>query len=115
MRGPAHAALAYGYAQLGKPYRMGGAGPTAFDGSGLTMRAWAAAGVRLAQYSGSQQHQGRPVPVADLQPGDLVFWGSPAYHVAIYAGGGRILDAPHTGTVVQIRRMWSTPTSAVRP
>jgi len=115
VQGSAHAVLVYGYAQLGKPYRMGGAGPSSFDCSGLAMRSWAAAGVRLAHYSGTQQHQGRPVPLSELQPGDLVFWGHPAYHVAIYVGGGRILDAPHTGTVVQIRAIWATPTNAIRP
>src|SRR5437588_439985 len=79
----ANAVLSYAFAQVGKPYRMGGAGPRSFDCSGLTMRAWAAAGVSLSHYSGAQQHQGRPVPLSQLQPGDLVFWGRPAYHVAI--------------------------------
>jgi cell wall-associated NlpC family hydrolase len=108
------AVLAYAYAQLGKPYRWGGAGPSSFDCSGLAMRAWAAAGVSLGHSTVTQQRSGRRVSLSDLQPGDLVFWGSPAYHVGIYVGGGRILDAPHTGTDVQIQAIWGHPSSAVR-
>ena len=114
-RGSVSAVLAYAYAQLGKPYRYGGAGPGSFDCSGLAMRAWAAAGVSLSHSTVAQQHQGRPVSMSALQPGDLVFWGSPAYHVGIYVGGGKVLDAPHTGTVVQIQAIWGHPSGAVRP
>jgi peptidoglycan DL-endopeptidase CwlO len=114
-RGNVAAVLAYAYAQLGKPYRWGGAGPSSFDCSGLAMRAWAAGGVSLSHSTVSQQHQGKRVSLSALQPGDLVFWGSPAYHVGIYVGGGRVLDAPHTGTVVQIQAIWGHPSSAVRP
>jgi peptidoglycan DL-endopeptidase CwlO len=112
--GKASAALAWAYAQLGKPYHYGGAGPRSFDCSGLTMRAFAAAGVSLPHSAAAQQHAGRRVPLSQLQPGDLVFWGSPAYHVGIYVGGGRIIDAPHTGTDVQIQALWGRPSSAVR-
>jgi cell wall-associated NlpC family hydrolase len=55
------------------------------------------------------------VSLSALQPGDLVFWGNPAYHVAIYIGGGRVIAAPHTGTVVQIQTIWGSPSGAVRP
>jgi len=79
------------------------------------MRAWGAAGVRLSHSAAAQQHSGTPVSLSALQPGDLVFWGRPAYHVGIYVGGGRILDAPHTGTVVQIQAIWGSPSGAVRP
>ncbi len=106
--------LAYAYAQLNKPYRFGGAGERTFDCSGLVMRAAAAAGISLAHSAAAQQRSGRRVPLSQLQPGDLVFWGSPAYHVGIYVGGGRILDAPHTGTVVQIQSIWGRPSSATR-
>jgi peptidoglycan DL-endopeptidase CwlO len=106
--------LAFAYAQLNKPYRFGGAGERTFDCSGLVMRAWAAAGVSLAHSAAAQQRSGRRIPLSQLQPGDLVFWGNPAYHVGIYVGGGRILDAPHTGTVVQIQPIWGRPSSAVR-
>jgi cell wall-associated NlpC family hydrolase len=113
--GGAATAIAFAYAQLGKPYRFGGAGPGSYDCSGLTMRAWGAAGVSLAHSSSAQQHEGRPVSLSALQPGDLVFWGNPAYHVAIYIGGGRVIAAPHTGTVVQIQAIWGRPSGAVRP
>jgi peptidoglycan DL-endopeptidase CwlO len=112
--GRAAAALAFAYAQLNKPYRFGGAGPRSFDCSGLTMRAYAAAGISLAHSAAAQQRSGRRVSLSQLQPGDLVFWGRPAYHVGIYVGGGRVLDAPHTGTVVQIQSLWGRPSSAVR-
>jgi len=112
--GHAAAALAFAYAQLNKPYRFGAAGMRNFDCSGLTMQAYAAAGVSLPHSASAQQHAGRRVPLTQLQPGDLVFWGNPAYHVGIYVGGGRVLDAPHTGTVVQIQGLWGRPSSAVR-
>ena len=105
----------YAYAQLGKPYVFGAAGPNAFDCSGLTMRAWQAGGVSLAHSSVAQQSEGARVPLSAMQPGDLVFWGNPSYHVAIYIGGGRIIAAPHTGTVVQIQGLWGSPSMAVRP
>jgi cell wall-associated NlpC family hydrolase len=111
----AAAAISYAYAQLGKPYRWGGAGPGSFDCSGLTMRAWGAAGVSLSHSSVAQQREGARVSLSALQPGDLVFWGNPSYHVAIYIGGGRIISAPHTGTVVQIQSIWGRPSMAVRP
>jgi cell wall-associated NlpC family hydrolase len=112
--GRAAAALAFAYAQLNKPYRFGGAGMRSFDCSGLTMQAYAAAGISLPHSAAAQQHAGRRVPLSQLQPGDLVFWGNPAYHVGIYIGGGRVLDAPHTGTVVKIQSLWGRPSSAVR-
>ena len=113
--GRASAVLAYAYAQLGKPYRFGGAGAASYDCSGLTMRAYAAAGISLAHSAAAQQHEGARVSLSQLQPGDLVFWGSPAYHVGIYVGGGRILDAAHTGTVISVRGIWGSPSGAVRP
>jgi cell wall-associated NlpC family hydrolase len=106
--------LAFAYAQLNKPYRFGGAGSHVYDCSGLVMRAAAAAGISLSHSAAAQQRSGRRVPLSQLQPGDLVFWGNPAYHVGIYVGGGRILDAPHTGTVVQIQAIWGRPSSATR-
>jgi cell wall-associated NlpC family hydrolase len=113
--GKAAAALAFAYAQLGKAYHFGGAGISYYDCSGLTMRAYAAAGVSLAHSAAAQQHEGKRVSLSQLQPGDLVFYGNPAYHVGIYVGGGRMLDAPHTGAVVVVRAMWGTPSGAVRP
>jgi len=106
--------LTFAYAQLSKPYRFGGAGARVYDCSGLVMKAAAAAGISLAHSAAAQQRSGHRVPLSQLQPGDLVFWGNPAYHVGIYVGGGKILDAPHTGTVVQIQQIWGRPSSATR-
>jgi len=100
--GQAAVAVRFAYAQLGKPYVYGAAGPDSYDCSGLTMAAWGAAGVGLPHNAAMQQSQVRAVSSADAQPGDLVFFGSPAYHVAIYIGGGRFIHAPHTGDVVRI-------------
>lgn len=106
------AALAYAQAQLGKPYVFGATGPGSFDCSGLTMRAYAAAGVRIPRVAADQARIGTPVAYADLMPGDLVFWAydvnDPAtiHHVALYIGNGLVLEAPHTGDVVKIARLW---------
>ncbi|UQX88274.1 NlpC/P60 family protein [Jatrophihabitans telluris] len=89
-------------AQLGKPYVWAAAGPSTFDCSGLTMWAWNAAGVALPHLASSQQGMGTPVDRASLRPGDLVFFGSPAYHVALYMGSGMIIQAPTSGDVVKI-------------
>ena len=98
----ASAAIAAARAQLGKPYAWGASGPDAFDCSGLTAWAWRAAGVSLPHSAAAQQGMGSPVNRSDLQPGDLVFFGSPAYHVAMYLGDGMIIHAPTTGDVVKI-------------
>jgi cell wall-associated NlpC family hydrolase len=100
--GRAAAAVRFAYAQLGKPYVYGASGPNSYDCSGLTMRSWGAAGVGLAHNAAMQQSETHYVSQADLQPGDLVFFGSPAYHVGMYVGGGNIIEAPHTGDVVKI-------------
>ncbi len=94
-------ALAFARSQLGKPYQWAGAGPDSYDCSGLTMRAWEAAGVSLPHLAAAQYAQIAHVAIADLQPGDLVFFGSDLHHVGIYAGGGQMIDAPYTGTVVR--------------
>jgi cell wall-associated NlpC family hydrolase len=105
--GRAAVAVRFAYAQLGKPYQYGAAGPSSYDCSGLTMRAWGAAGVSLPHNAAAQQGDTRGVSSGDLQPGDLVFFGSPAYHVAIYIGNGNVIAAPHTGDVVKIERLSS--------
>jgi cell wall-associated NlpC family hydrolase len=98
----AGAAISAARAQLGKPYSWGGSGPNSFDCSGLTAWAWRAAGVGLPHNAAAQQGMGRSVSRGELQPGDLVFFGSPAYHVGIYVGDGMMIHAPTTGDVVKM-------------
>ncbi len=106
--GGAGSAIAYAQAQLGKPYQWGGAGPADFDCSGLVMRAWEAGGVGFAHLAQSQYDVTARVPVADLQPGDIVFFGAPGnvYHDGLYVGGGQMIDAPSTGQVVRIESIY---------
>ncbi|NYD68440.1 C40 family peptidase [Agromyces atrinae] len=106
-------ALAFARAQLGKPYRLGGAGPDSWDCSGLTRAAYAAAGISIGTHSATNQfytmeNQGKLVPFDQAQPGDLVFWGGGGsyYHVALYIGGGRILEAPDWGKPVREYYIW---------
>jgi cell wall-associated NlpC family hydrolase len=97
----ASAAVNTAKAQIGKPYVYGGAGPDSFDCSGLTMYAWRAGGVGLP-HSAEMQYNAIPhVAITQLQPGDLIFYGSPIHHVGIYVGGGQMIDAPYTGAVVR--------------
>jgi len=102
--------VAYAKQQLGTPYVWGGATPgVGFDCSGLTMAAYAAAGIMLPHFSGSggQWDIGKRIARSDLIPADLVFFVggdgtemSPG-HVGIYIGGGKMIDAPHTGANVR--------------
>jgi cell wall-associated NlpC family hydrolase len=101
--GRAGAAMAAARAQLGKPYSYGSVGPNSFDCSGLTGWAWRAAGVNLPRTSQAQAGVGRTINgLANAQPGDLIiYYPGSMSHVALYAGGGRILHAPRTGAVVR--------------
>jgi peptidoglycan DL-endopeptidase CwlO len=96
------AAVAIAQRYLGVPYVWGGASPSGFDCSGLTMYVYAQLGIGLSHGATDQQHASTPVPISALQPGDLVFFGSASYsyHVGIYVGGGTMIHAPHTGAVV---------------
>lgn len=104
-------ALAFARKQLGKPYRFAAAGPSAYDCSGLTSAAWAAAGVHITRTSQSQFHDGQSVAKSDLQPGDLVFYynSSAPTHVAMYVGNGMIIHAPRPGTNVRYAQLDSMP------
>jgi peptidoglycan DL-endopeptidase CwlO len=95
--------IRYAYAQLGKPYQWGATGPGAFDCSGLTMMAWAQAGVSLPHSSQAQIGIGRRVTQSELQPGDLIFRYSPISHVSLYVGNGQQISATHTGSTVKLQ------------
>jgi cell wall-associated NlpC family hydrolase len=114
--GAAAAAVGYALAQVGDAYVYGAAGPDAFDCSGLTMAAYAAAGIGLPHSSGAQMGSGTPVSSSSLAPGDLVFYYSPVSHVGIYVGGGMIVHAANPSTGVRTDPVFSMPFSgAVRP
>ena len=100
----AAAAIAYAQAQIGKPYEWGADGPDTFDCSGLTMMAWRQAGVYLSHYTGAQYAETARVPIDQLQPGDLVFYGpsgETSTHVGLYVGSGQMIEAPYTGAYVR--------------
>lgn len=89
-------------AQVGDPYRWGGTGPDAFDCSGLTLFSWRAAGVELPRTSRAQAGATKGVARSQMVPGDLVFYGNPIHHVAVYIGDGKVVDSPRRGYNVKI-------------
>ena len=98
----AEKAVAFAYNALGCPYVFGGTGPcgSGYDCSGLTMQAWASAGVSIERTSEDQWASLPHVSTSALEPGDiLVFSG--ASHVGIYVGNNMLIDAPHTGLDVE--------------
>ncbi|WP_194926079.1 C40 family peptidase [Catenulispora pinisilvae] len=115
--------LNYIYAQLGKPYVWGGAGPDVFDCSGLAMRGLEAGGWSFPHPAQWQYLAMHPLTYSQLRPGDLVFWaedgGDPhtIYHEAVYIGNDRIIQAPHPGGVVEQQSLWinGTPSFYGRP
>ena len=100
-------AIEYALAQIGKPYQWGANGPDSFDCSGLTQMAWQAGGVSLPHWSVGQYAQALKIPASQLRPGDLIFFGDQPgdagsiHHVGLYVGGGRMIEAPHTGALVR--------------
>jgi cell wall-associated NlpC family hydrolase len=109
-------AVAFAKSQIGKPYVYGAAGPRSFDCSGLTMAAWAAAGVSMSHSSSAQAYEFPAVSEKDAQPGDLFIYYGSMHHVGIYVGGGMVIHAPYSGTVVQYAPMNSMPVvRVVRP
>jgi cell wall-associated NlpC family hydrolase len=109
-------AIAYAFAQLGKPYAWGTQGPDSFDGPGLTARAWAHAGVAVPRTSQEQWARLPRVPTALLRPGDLVLSFDDAAQVALYIGDGLVIQAPRPGSTVQVSPIAAAPVlGAVRP
>jgi len=95
----------------GVPYRWGGTTRAGLDCSGLTQLVMHDVGVSIGRVTGAQQTQGaRVASLADALPGDLVFFGSPvSSHVGIYIGGGQMINALKTGTLVRVDKLWETP------
>lgn len=98
----AQAIIAEAKKYLGVPYVWGGSTPSGFDCSGFTSYVFRKSGISLPRTSRAQQNIGTQVSLSNVQPGDLVFMGKPAYHVGIYIGGGQWIHAPQTGDVVKI-------------
>jgi cell wall-associated NlpC family hydrolase len=93
---------------LGVQYQWGGESPTGFDCSGLLQYVWKSLGVKIPRTSQEQWNAGRPVDLRNLKPGDAVFTEMGADgpgHVGMYVGNGKIIAAPHTGTVVQVQNL----------
>jgi cell wall-associated NlpC family hydrolase len=96
----AEKAVAFAYAQLGKPYVWGATGPGGYDCSGLVQAAWASAGVSIPRTTYDQWAALPHISVSAIQPGDLLYMDGIG-HVAMYVGNGYIIDAPQTGMDVQ--------------
>jgi peptidoglycan DL-endopeptidase CwlO len=103
----ARTAIRFAKAQLGEPYVYGAAGPNSWDCSGLTMKSWRRAGRMLSHWSVAQYYETTPISFSQLRRGDLLFWGDSSdpdsiYHVAMYLGNGRMIQAPRPGRSVEI-------------
>ena len=107
MPSPAAGVLGIAAMYAGVPYQWGGTTPAGFDCSGFTQYVFAQIGITLPRTAEEQRMAA--TRVTNPQPGDLVFFGSPAHHVGIYAGGGMMWDAPHSGAVVSKRPIWNDP------
>jgi len=92
---------------FGVPYVYGGSSPSGFDCSGFTSYVYRQAGISIPRTA--SQQQAAATRVSNPQPGDLVFFGYPAYHVGIYVSPGRMIDAQRTGTTIGYHSIWTTP------
>ncbi len=97
---------------IGVPYVFGGSSPAGFDCSGLTQYVYAQAGISIPRTASAQVAAMRHV--SNPQPGDLVYFGSPAHHIGIYVGGGKMIAAPYPGQNVRLQPIWDTPTGYLR-
>jgi len=114
--GNAAAAVDFAMAQVGDAYVYGAAGPDAWDCSGLTMMAWAQAGVALPHSSSAQYSSGPHIAESELMPGDLVFYYQPISHVGMYIGNGMIVNAENPSAGVKVTSLHAMPyVGAVRP
>jgi cell wall-associated NlpC family hydrolase len=106
VRGSAVLAVAVRY--LGTPYLYGGSSPRGFDCSGYTGHVFRQLGIALPRTAHQQMRATRRISRSQARPGDLVFFVSAgrAYHVGIYAGGGKMYDAPRPGRTVGKRAIW---------
>jgi cell wall-associated NlpC family hydrolase/LysM repeat protein len=114
--GTAARAASFAKAQVGKPYVYGATGPNSYDCSGLTQAAWRAAGIHIPRTSQAQWHGLHRVDKADIRIGDLVVYYGGASHIALYIGGGKVVEAPRPGRSIRISKMYSQPVlGVVRP
>ncbi|GAA2428181.1 NlpC/P60 family protein [Streptomyces macrosporus] len=109
-------AIAYAMAQIGKDYEWGAEGPDTFDCSGLMLRAWEAAGMRIPRTSQEQWRRLPKVEITDMRPGDLIVYKKDAGHVGMYVGDGMMVHAPRTGRQITLAGAGSLPIlGVVRP
>jgi cell wall-associated NlpC family hydrolase len=107
-------ALAFARAQIGRPCLWGAAGPDAYDCSSLTQAAWKAAGVLLPRTAQEQSGAGALVPLADIRPGDLIFFYDSIDHVGLYTGNGLMIHAPSPGTPIREESIFYAGSAAIR-
>ncbi|MFB7478484.1 C40 family peptidase [Streptomyces anulatus] len=115
--GSAASIVAFAKAQVGDAYSLGSTGPNSWDCSSLVQAAYRTVGIDLPRVSQSQSTFGTQVSLDNLQPGDILYWGSAgsAYHVAVYVGGGEFVGAQNSSTgTVQRSLDYDRPTGAVR-
>jgi len=108
MAPPSAGVIAMAASFAGLPYVYGGTTPSGFDCSGFTQYIFGQIGIDLPR-TAEQQRQ-YATPISNPRPGDLVFFGAPAYHMGIYAGNGMMWDSPHTGSTVGLRAIYSGAT-----